>query len=131
MKTSTNTLIAIWGTLLFSSCVPNNDTIVETPANDTVTPIAPIDTAVVEEDVFTPNDWDRASKMLAGIPVEHEFKIDSNYYSEYVDYITNEFTGKMTLFHKVMKKSFEKSFIRSLVGTLFTFISYIQRRLTT
>ena len=93
MKTSTNTLIAIWGTLLFSSCVPNNDTIVETPANDTVTPIAPIDTAVVEEDVFTPNDWDRASKMLAGIPVEHEFKIDSNYYSEYVDYITNEFTG--------------------------------------
>lgn len=93
MKTSTNTLVAIWGTLLFSSCVSNNDTIVEAPANDTVTVITPIDTAVVEEDVFTPNDWDRASKMLAGIQVEHEFKIDSSYYREYVDYITSEFTG--------------------------------------
>lgn len=93
MKTSTNTFIAIWGTLLFSACVPNNDTIVDTQDNDTVAAIAPVDTAVVEEEVFTPNDWDRASKMLAGIPVEHEFKIDSNYYSEYVDYITSEFTG--------------------------------------
>ncbi|MGD2003879.1 MAG: hypothetical protein PVK00_03715, partial [Flavobacteriales bacterium] len=93
MKTSTNTLMVIWGTLLFSACVPNNDTTVNTQANDTVTAIAPVDTAVVEEEVFAPNDWDRASKMLAGIPVEHEFKIDSNYYREYVDYITSEYTG--------------------------------------
>ena len=76
MKTSTNTFIAIWGTLLFSACVPNNDTIVDTQDNDSVTAIAPVDTTVVEEEVFTPNptscvDQARCSENCAGLSKSH------------------------------------------------------------
>ena len=93
MKTTLNKFHILLGATLLGACSPKQDSVDLRETSDKLSTVVVIDSTLIKEDVFVPNDWDRASKILAGISVVHGFKIDSNYYREYAEYITHEFSG--------------------------------------
>ncbi|MGY8886908.1 MAG: hypothetical protein ACKVGT_08820 [Flavobacteriales bacterium] len=102
MNCKLTTFISTFGLLALNACAPNDAQSPPTSNGDSLEVIiSHLDTLKVKEEVFNPNNWDRASKIISGIPVEHEFQIDSLYYMKYKEFISTEFST-------IKKKRLEK-----------------------